>query len=160
MRTHIAFRVADLSASVRFYEALLGAEPARVLPGYAQFLVGEPALNLALTEGDAIGTGVYPSREQHFGIEVEHPEAVRAAKERVRSRGTEVEVEEGTVCCHSRQDKFWATDPDGRRWEVFAVAERYRSLEEEARARTANAAAGEAAAQAGPSCCAGAPTCG
>ena len=131
MRTHIALSVKDLAASVRFYQALLGAPPARVLPGYAQFLLDEPGLNLALSQaGRPAGAGG-AARGQHFGVEVEDAAAVRSALERVRAHGLAAQVEEDVLCCHARQDKFWATDPDGHRWEVFAVAERYGSLEEE-----------------------------
>jgi hypothetical protein len=27
--------------------------------------------------------------------------------------------ETGTNCCYAKQDKFWATDPDGVQWEVY-----------------------------------------
>lgn len=117
MRTHIALTVGDLEGSQRFYGALLGAEPYRTLPGYTQFLTA--SLNLALTAGGASGAD-----RGHYGLEVETPEAVAEALSRVRGEGLEVRVEEDVWCCHSRQSKFWAVDPDGRRWEVFHVAER------------------------------------
>ena len=60
----------------------------------------------------------------HVGIEVPSPDDVGRWMEWVRSDGISVEVEEDTRCCYSRQTTFWASDPDGRRWEVFYVAER------------------------------------
>ena len=60
----------------------------------------------------------------HFGIELPTLDDVERWMERARSDGISVEVEEDTRCCYSRQTKFRASDPDGRRWEVFYVAER------------------------------------
>ncbi len=119
-RVHVALPVARLEDAVRFYAALLGQGPARRFSDYAQFLVGDPALNLALTAGQAAAG---PSTE-HYGIEVADIEGVGVALRRARAFGLVVEVEADTVCCHSRQSKFWVADPDGRRWEVFYVADR------------------------------------
>jgi hypothetical protein len=33
-----------------------------------------------------------------------------------------IALDEGdTVCCHARQDKVWARDPDGNAWEVYVI---------------------------------------
>ena len=32
-------------------------------------------------------------------------------------------AEEATACCYAVQDKVWAVDPDGHKWEVFVVLE-------------------------------------
>ncbi len=121
-RVHIALPVAHLGDSVRFYTTLLGREPARRFAEYAQFLLDDPNLNLALTAAD----GNKLDRGGHFGIEVSALEDVEAARRRVQAAGADVDVdvEADTVCCHSRQTKVWVVDPDGRRWEVFHVAER------------------------------------
>ncbi|ADU51562.1 Glyoxalase/bleomycin resistance protein/dioxygenase [Thermaerobacter marianensis DSM 12885] len=131
MRVHIALPVSDLPASVRFYERFFGKPPARMLPGYAQFLLDNPGLNLALTQagpakepGSAAGSA---TSTHHFGIEVESVTEVRSALERVRDGGLAATVEEDTLCCYSRQDKFWVVDPDGHRWEVFFVSRRHGS---------------------------------
>ncbi|HEY8504019.1 MAG TPA: ArsI/CadI family heavy metal resistance metalloenzyme [Gemmataceae bacterium] len=124
VRTHIALSVSDLDASVRFYEVLLGAPPWRRLPGYAQFVLDDPGLNLALTQVDAREEGRSTAAPQHFGIEVESTAAVWSALQRVRDGGIPATVEEDTLCCYSRQDKFWVVDPDGHRWEVFFVSQR------------------------------------
>ena len=118
-RPHIALPVRDLDASVAFYSAFLGCDPTRRLPGYAQFLMEEPGLNLALTATSERG-----AHDGHFGIEVPTPEAVASALARAQAHNLPVDVEEDTRCCYSRQTKFWAADPDGRRWEIFYVAER------------------------------------
>lgn len=118
-RTHIALEVANLKASQRFYETLLGTAPLRVFSEYAQFLVDKPALNLALTETPEVAeTG------GHYGIEVPFPDCVADFLERCQQGGLRPVVEQETMCCHSRQEKFWVKDPDGRRWEVFYVTQR------------------------------------
>lgn len=119
-RVHIALPVARLDDAVRFFSALLGQEPVRRFGEYAQFLLDDPALNLALTAVDREEL----FRGGHYGVEVPAIEDVDVALARARAAGLGVEVEADTLCCHSRQTKFWVTDPDGRRWEVFHVAER------------------------------------
>ena len=44
-----------------------------------------------------------------------------AATARMTSAGFGTESEEGVTCCYAVQDKVWAIDPDGHRWEVFVV---------------------------------------
>ncbi|MDA8198830.1 MAG: hypothetical protein M0Z54_05280 [Thermaerobacter sp.] len=63
-------------------------------------------------------------RGGHHGIEVPTVEDIGVALGRAQAADFDVEVEEDTVCCCSRQSKFWVTDPDGRRWEVFHVDQR------------------------------------
>lgn len=118
MRTHIALRVRDLDSAQRFYRRLLGVDVHRVAPGYAQFLTDE--LNLALTEAPEAAAA-----DGHFGLEVGSPEAVEAALERVRASGLAVRPERDVICCYARETRFWTTDPDGRAWETFYVAERF-----------------------------------
>ena len=50
-----------------------------------------------------------------------------AALDRVHARlaaaGLITVERETSVCCYAYQDKFWATDPDGYRWEVYLLLE-------------------------------------
>jgi hypothetical protein len=41
----------------------------------------------------------------------------------VTARGVASFDEKDTTCCYARQDKFWVSDPDGNRWEVYTVLE-------------------------------------
>ena len=38
-------------------------------------------------------------------------------------RGLPTEEEKREACCYALQEKFWVTDPDGNRWEVYTVLE-------------------------------------
>ena len=118
MRIHIALDVRNLKAAEAFYATLLGQAAFRTQPGYVQFLTDR--LNLALSEGPS----ALPSAG-HFGFEVESPADVEASLARIRAADMAVEVESDVVCCYARQEKFWAVDPDGNRWETFFVRERH-----------------------------------
>lgn len=116
-RVQLALRVADLEASVAFYSKLLGAEPAKRRPGYANFAIAEPPLKLVLLEG-APGE---PTRMDHLGVEVETTGEVAAAADRLAAAGLATASEEDTACCYAVQDKVWVTGPGAEPWEVYVV---------------------------------------
>jgi catechol 2,3-dioxygenase-like lactoylglutathione lyase family enzyme len=116
-RVQLALRVSDLEGSIAFYSRLLGAEPAKRRPGYANFAIAEPPLKLVLLEGE----GDEPTRIDHLGVEVEDAEQVGAAITRLTGEGLAMDVEEQTTCCYAVQDKVWVTGPGRERWEVYAV---------------------------------------
>lgn len=133
MRLQLALNVRDLKEAVDFYSRLFGVRPNKRKPGYANFAIAEPPLKLVLFESpDA------PDRLNHLGVEVNDDGEVRKATERLVAAGLADEIEEDTTCCHARQNKVWATEPEGLRWEWYRVIE---DVEEEV--------AGEA-----PACCA------
>lgn len=116
-KTHISLNVSDVTKSVAFYEAFFGVPAHKLRPGYANFDLENPALKLALNESGA-GVG---GPLNHLGIVVDSTEAVAAARERLGAAGL-ISLDEGdTVCCHARQDKVWAEDPDGNAWEVYVI---------------------------------------
>ncbi len=117
-RPHIALAVADLERARAFYRALLDVEPAKVRPGYVKFEAVEPPLNLTLNEAPAVAVEAAPA---HFGVQVKSRRAVAAASARMSAAGYPIEAEDHVTCCFAVQDKVWAIDPDGRRWEVFVV---------------------------------------
>jgi hypothetical protein len=55
----------------------------------------------------------------HMGVRVKGIEQVLAAKARLENSGYTTADEMGTTCCYAVQDKIWATDPNGYRWEVY-----------------------------------------
>jgi catechol 2,3-dioxygenase-like lactoylglutathione lyase family enzyme len=116
-RVQLALRVADLEGSVAFYSKLLGAEPAKRRPGYANFAIAEPPLKLVLLEGDAGQDTVL----DHLGVEVGTSEEVTDATARLRQLGLLAEAEEDTTCCYARQDKVWVLGPGREPWEVYVV---------------------------------------
>lgn len=119
MKTHISLRTRRLEASVRFYATLLGIAPAKHYDDYALFLASDPPLELALNSAESVA----PAHDTHYGIAVESGTAVDAAIERLRGAGFPVEIEVEETCCYAKQNKVWARDPDGRRWETYAVLE-------------------------------------
>src|SRR5690242_10303197 len=116
LKPHISLNIADIDASVAFYEKAFGVPATKRRPGYAKFDLIAPALNLTMQE--APRTGVNAS---HFGVQVESTDDVAAAKQRFESAGLETFTEEEVACCYALQDKVWIEDPDGNSWEVFMV---------------------------------------
>lgn len=119
MKTHLSLGTVDLEKSVVFYSTLLGARPAKVLRDYALFIAEQPGLELALNRRDA----VTPTRDVHYGIYVETGDDVERAIDRLERAGLPTSVEREETCCYANQTKVWASDPDGRRWEVYTVHE-------------------------------------
>ena len=119
MKTHLSFATKDLASSVAFYRILLDAEPARFFGDYALFITCDPGLELALNQDSDADPGL----STHFGVMVDSTKAVDAAIERLQAAGLSVDVERDQTCCYAKQTKVWAADPDGRRWEVYAVLE-------------------------------------
>ncbi|WP_016697791.1 ArsI/CadI family heavy metal resistance metalloenzyme [Actinoalloteichus spitiensis] len=116
-RLQLALRVGDLNASIAFYRKLLGVEPAKLRPGYANFAVTEPPLKLVLLEGE-------PAQDtalDHLGVEVETSEQVGTATRRLSELGLFTEVENDTTCCYAVQDKVWVHGPGQEPWEVYVV---------------------------------------
>ncbi len=119
MKMHLNLATRDLDASVAFYRRLLSAEPAKHFADYALFVCDEPRLELALDHNAETNV-----REgAHYGVAVDRPEDVDAAIVRLRAAGYPIEVETTQTCCYAVQNKVWATDPDGRRWETYYVTE-------------------------------------
>jgi catechol 2,3-dioxygenase-like lactoylglutathione lyase family enzyme len=117
MKVHLNLATRDLDASVAFYRALLHAEPAKHYPGYALFLTDEPGLELALD----LDPAAQVREGAHYGIVVENTRDFDAAIVRLRQAGYPVDIEAEQTCCYAVQNKVWATDPDGRRWETYYV---------------------------------------
>jgi catechol 2,3-dioxygenase-like lactoylglutathione lyase family enzyme len=115
-RVQLALNVDDLDAAITFYSKLFGTGPAKVRDGYANFAVAEPPLKLVLMENPGRGGTL-----NHLGVEVEHPELVGAAAERLRGEGLAPDVEGRTECCYALQDKVWVHGPDGEPWEIYTV---------------------------------------
>jgi len=144
---HISLNVRDLDRSVDFYRRFLG-EPKKLKADYAKFVAAEPEIHLALQPGAVSGSGAL----SHLGIRVDSTEQVREWRGVLARRGLPTEEEKREACCYALQDKFWVTDPDGNRWEVYTVLE---DLDRKADAATTccQPEASKGKAQAAAACC-------
>jgi catechol 2,3-dioxygenase-like lactoylglutathione lyase family enzyme len=118
-RVQLSINVSDLDAAVAFYSRLLGTDPAKVRPGYANFAVTDPPLKLVLNSPGNGPAGTI----NHLGVEVASTAEVDQAAERLATAGLDPEPEPGAVCCYARQDKVWVRDPDQVPWEYYTVLE-------------------------------------
>ena len=117
-RVQLALNVDDLESAVVFYSKLFATEPAKVRPGYANFAVAEPPLKLVLFEQPGKGGSI-----NHLGVEVDGPDEVASAHERLAAAGLATAAEDGVACCYARQDKVWVDGPSGEPWEIYTVLE-------------------------------------
>lgn len=115
-RVQLAINVRDLEAAVAFYNKLLQMEPSKRRVGYANYSVASPPLKLVLIQGEGD-----PGSLNHLGIEVDSSCEVSSTSARFDAIGLDTLVEDQVPCCYAVQDKVWVTDPDGARWEVYAV---------------------------------------
>ena len=119
MKTHISLHTADLERSVAFYTTLLDVEPMKHYDDYALFITEEPGLELTLNRAK----NVAHANDTHYGIATTSSDAVDSAIARLQAAGLSIDVEVEETCCYAKQNKVWASDPDGRRWETYAVLE-------------------------------------
>jgi catechol 2,3-dioxygenase-like lactoylglutathione lyase family enzyme len=112
---HAGLYVTDLQRSIDFYKRFFGSDPVKVKPGYAKFELADPAFVVSFIESPG---NVRPDFG-HLGFRVPTPEDLNIRLWQARKAGLLAEEENDTRCCYARQDKFWVTDPDGLRWEVY-----------------------------------------
>ena len=112
-RFHVHAHVQDLQASIAFYSRMFAAEPTRVEPDYAKWMLDDPRINFAIsTRGTAPGV-------DHLGIQVDTEEEFAEMKARAEAASlTLLDVGEAN-CCYARSDKYWVVDPQGLAWEQF-----------------------------------------
>ncbi len=134
-RMHVSLYVSDLKRTIHFYEAIFGMDPDKVKPGYARFTIPNPALVISFLENPEL---VQPGFG-HLGFQLKTPEELNQRLLRMKELNLVSKEEEGVACCYAVQDKFWLTDPDGYKWEMYyfhSDAEfndpRYQSSEAEA----------------------------
>ena len=118
-RMHVSYHVSNISSTVDFYTKFFGVEPVKVKKDYAKFLLSEPSLNISFIKSDR------PIQKEtlHFGIEVDNPDHLKQKLGSAMRYNLPIEVEKEVKCCYAKQDKFWVTDPDGYKWEVFQFME-------------------------------------
>jgi predicted enzyme related to lactoylglutathione lyase len=143
MKTHLNLATTSLERSVAFYSTLLNTAPRKAFSDYALFVTADPGLELALD----LRSEVTLARDIHFGIYVDTTHDVESAIARFEKRGLATSIGREETCCYARQTKVWATDPDGRRWEVYTVHEETKDRDEATTCCTNDAVA--------QSCCVG-----
>jgi len=116
---HASVSCSNLPASLAFYRALLGAEPAKLRADYAKFELDVPPLVLSVIPGTTTpGWNV-----NHLGLRVADSAALVRIQERLEAAGFPTKREEGVECCYAKQTKFWIADPDRTLWEVYVLEE-------------------------------------
>lgn len=116
-RMHINVGVENLEQSIKFYNALFGAEPVKTKSDYAKWMLEDPRLNFAITSHSST-RGV-----DHLGLQVDDDNELEELRERLRSADMSLFDEGETVCCYARSDKSWVQDPSGVAWEAFKTME-------------------------------------
>lgn len=114
---HVSLYVDDVDAAVDRYRKIFGVEPAKVRHDYAKFELTDPPVVFALAKGGRPGT------LSHLGVR--YPGTADVASETVRARneGLDILRQENAKCCYAKADKFWLSDADGVRWEMYTVLE-------------------------------------
>ncbi|MGV0624237.1 VOC family protein, partial [Mycobacterium kansasii] len=77
-RIQLALNVDNLDEAITFYTRLFDVEPAKVKPGYANFVVADPPLKLVLLENAGQGGTL-----NHLGVEVPTSDAVLTENSRL-----------------------------------------------------------------------------
>lgn len=114
-RMHVSLYVSELTATVNFYTAFFGQPAQKIRPGYAKYVLDEPALIISFVENAARVASNFGHLGFQVGTVAELDERLTAA----RRAGLVSREEMGTACCYAKQDKFWVSDPDGTEWEVY-----------------------------------------
>jgi catechol 2,3-dioxygenase-like lactoylglutathione lyase family enzyme len=141
MKVHLSLPTRDLNASVEFYRTLLDAAPTKHYDDYALFLTEDPGLELAL----AMNPRAEARSDEHYGLAVDTPNLVTEAIQRLMSKAYPIDIETAETCCYATQNKVWATDPDGRRWETYFVIAESEDRESEDMSCCREAESGESA---------------
>lgn len=116
-RFHIHIGVDKLDEAIRFYSALFGAEPVKMKPDYAKWLLDDPRVNFA------ISTRIKTKGMDHLGIQVEEECELTELRDRLKAADMAVVAEGETTCCYARSDKSWVQDPAGIPWEAYRTME-------------------------------------
>ena len=112
-RIHIHIGVEKLEESIRFYSTVFGAEPVKVKPDYAKWMLEDPRVNFA------ISTRASKNGVDHLGIQVDENEELEELRARVKAADLAVFDEGATICCYAKSDKSWVQDPTGIAWETY-----------------------------------------
>lgn len=113
-RLHVHIGVDNLANSIRFYSTLFAAEPTVVKGDYAKWMLDDPRMNFAISEGNHAKKGI-----EHLGIQAESVGELSEVYGRLKAADRPVLEEGQTTCCYAKSEKSWIFDPDGVAWEAF-----------------------------------------
>jgi catechol 2,3-dioxygenase-like lactoylglutathione lyase family enzyme len=113
-RLHVHVGVTDLDQSVRFYSTLFAAEPTVRKDDYAKWMLDDPRVNFAISQGNHAKKGI-----EHLGIQTESNDELSEVYARLKAADRPVLEEGRTTCCYAKSEKSWIADPDGIVWETF-----------------------------------------
>ena len=112
-RIHVHVSVHDIEQSIRFYSALFGAEPAVKKVDYAKWMLEDPRVNFAISDGSP-RKGV-----NHLGLQAESAVELEEIGTRLAQADVSITAQKGASCCYAKSDKYWTVDPQGIAWESF-----------------------------------------
>ncbi len=118
MRIQLALNVKNLEEAVEFYSKLFDVKVNKRTPGYANFAIEQPPLKLVLFENPGAS-----ERLNHLGVEVFDDADIRSATDRLKAADLMDSVEDEQTCCYATQNKVWALDPQGMRWEYYRIVD-------------------------------------
>ena len=113
-RVQLAINVNNLDEAITFYSRIFQTKPAKIRPGYANYAIKDPPLKLVLFEKPSEGGSI-----NHLGVEVETPEEVQEAENRLSGSEVSTTGIETTQCCYAEKTETWVQSPDGIRWEWY-----------------------------------------
>lgn len=116
-RMHIHVGVKNIEESVRFYNALFGAEPAKLKPDYAKWMLEDPHLNFA------ISTRAKKPGLDHMGLQVDDAGELNALRDQMSAANISTHSDGETTCCYAKSEKSWVEDPNGIAWEAYHTME-------------------------------------
>ena len=122
MRVQLALNVKNLDEAVDFYSKLFDVKVNKRKPGYANFAIEQPPLKLVLFENPDADERLM-ELGGHAPVIVFDDVDVRAATDRLKAADLADSVEDEQTCCYATQNKVWALDPEGMRWEFYRIVE-------------------------------------
>ncbi|MEO1053199.1 MAG: ArsI/CadI family heavy metal resistance metalloenzyme [Bacteroidota bacterium] len=115
-KMHVSYYVSDIEATIDFYNRFFNKSADKVKENYAKYELDQPALVISFIENKS---AIKPNFG-HLGFQVQTVEALEGKRKALIDQEVEIGLEEkGTACCYAVQDKFWVSDPDNYRWEVY-----------------------------------------
>ena len=111
---HVHLKVADLSKSIAFYNALFNQDATVIKNDYAKWQLDNPHVNFAISTADDRRPGL-----AHLGLQAENSTVLKQFYQHMKQAEGDIKEEGDTVCCYAKSEKSWIEDPEGISWEVF-----------------------------------------